>query len=364
MTVKRLSMVVLLLACGAVTSKTAPAQDAQIIGPARDTDPESARPITMMAPPTAETVRTRTLEWVARQAAGDRARLEEIGKLWALGEEPPAAEQLFQLTIQSFSLADAETLAFVQSCRLQRPTLLAPEATVLTRPEADPFYVANMSLYYGRYLVQRQMFEEALAVLEPIVIENVIDPASLLFHRAVCQHHLLLKGDGLATIAQLLKGVEGVPVRYTTLATLMQYDLEALKDRSLDEISRKMSDVERRLNLGRAGQKVQKKEDEIIATLDEIIKKIEDQQGGGGGGGGGQSNRSNAPANDSQVKGQTAPGKVDPKKFDKKGEWGDLPPRARARAKDLIAREFPAHYRAAIEEFTRKGANRAASPGK
>jgi hypothetical protein len=127
-----------------------------------------------------------------------------------------------------------------------------------------------------------------------------------------------------------------------------------------------MTDVERRLGLGRTGQKVQKKEDEIIVTLDELIKKEEEQNGGGGGGGpGGQQNRSSNPADDSRIKGATAPGKVDPKKFkSQQSEWGDLPERARAKAKDLIAREFPAHYRDAIDEFTRKAANRAASNGK
>lgn len=361
---------VLAAGCGLIAAlSVAEAQDERprqrVVGPQRFAAPEDARPVQLIAPPPADVVRTRTLEWVAQRVPEDKGRLEEIGKLWTWPDEPPSPEQLFELAIRSFCLADAETQAFVQSCALARPALLAPEARVLAKSDSGPFYLANLGLFYGRYLVQRQMFEEGLTVFEQTAVADVIDPAAYYFHKAVCQHRLLLKGDGLATIEQLLKGTEGVPVRYTTVATLMQYDLEALQENSLDEISRKMSDVERRLSLGRAGQRVQKKEDEIIATLDEIIKKIEDQQGGGGGGGAaGQANRSTSPANDSRIKGTTAPGKVDPKKFDKEGNWGDMPPRARAKAKDLIAREFPAHYRAAIEEFTRKGANRAASPGK
>ena len=35
-----------------------------------------------------------------------------------------------------------------------------------------------------------------------------------------------------------------------------------------------------------------------------------------------------------------------------------------AKAKDLIAREFPAHYREAIDEFTKKAANRPTASGK
>ncbi|MFN0055742.1 MAG: hypothetical protein ACKV0T_26665 [Planctomycetales bacterium] len=334
------------------------------IGPPQNMNPEANRALPLVAPPAPDSVRTRTLEWVAPRAAGNPERLEAIGKLWGLEDSVPSPEELFQRTIRSFCLADPPTEAFVAECGLQRPPLLAPAGTLLTAEDAAPFYTANLGLFYGRYLAQRQMYEEALAVLEPIPLAEVVDPASLLFFRAVCQHYLLHKAEGLVTIEQLLHATEGVPVRYTALAALMQHDLEALADNSLDEIARKMADVERRLHLGRAGEKVQKKEEEIITTLDEIIKKIEDQQGGGGGGAGGQSNRSDSPNNDSVIKGSTAPGNVDPKKFDKTGSWGDMPDKMRARAKNDIARQFGAHYGAAIDEYTKKAASRPAASGK
>ncbi|HEV3027533.1 MAG TPA: hypothetical protein VG457_08175, partial [Planctomycetota bacterium] len=182
----------------------------------------------LVAPPTAEVVRTRTLEWVVQRVGADKARLEEIGKLWGLAEETPSAQGLFDLTIQSFSQADEATHEFVKACNLQQATLLPPEAKVLDQAEAGRFYVANLSLFYGRYLAHRQMFEESLEVLNRTSIAEVVDPASLLFFKAVCQHHLLMKVEGLATIDQLLKNTEGVPVRYSTVAALMQFDLEAL----------------------------------------------------------------------------------------------------------------------------------------
>lgn len=332
-------------------------------GPLRRGGDITVKTIGPTAPPSADLVRTRTLEWVAQRGVADKMRLEEIGKLWAQADQTPSSEALFDLTIQTFALADETTRIFVDACGLQHAPLLPPEARLLEQADAGPYYLANMSLFYGRYLAHRQMFEEALEVLENATLSDVVDPASLLFFKAVCQHHLLQKTEGLATIEQLLKNTEGVPVRYSTVAALMQYDLESLRDQSLDEVARKMTDVERRLELGRTGQKVQKKEDEIIVTLDELIKKIEEQSGGGGGAGG-QSNRSNSPANDSVIKGSTAPGKVDPKKFKNAAEWGDLPPKARAKAKDQIAREFPAHYRDAIDEYTRKAANRPVAKGK
>ncbi len=87
-----------------------------------------------------------------------------------------------------------------------------------------------------------------------------------------------------------------------------------------------MSDVERRLDLGRGGKKVQDKEKEIIEGLEKIIKKLEQQgQGQGDGDGQGGGNNPDKPADDSRVKGQTAPGTVDPKKLSKNGGWGSLP---------------------------------------
>ena len=114
----------------------------------------------------------------------------------------------------------------------------------------------------------------------------------------------------------------------------------------------------------RGGERVQKVEEEIVARLDEIIKKIEAQQGGGGGGGGdgqGNSNSSGGPASDSRVKGSTAPGEVDERDIGRKSGWGSLPPKEQAKARNLIDRELPPHYRAAIEEYLRKLAKRPAT---
>ena len=325
--------------------------------------PVVVKKIGPISPPSAETVRTRVLEWTAQLGLTDAAKLAEIAKLWVWPDAAPSAEELFESAVASFAIADESTKRLIEQCDLRRSSLVPPEASELERESAGSFYGANLSLFFGRYLARRQMYEESLEVLQKISPVDVIDPASLLFFKAVCQHHLLMKVEGLETIEQLLRYTEGVPLRYSTVGTLMQYDLESLKEQSLDEVARKMTDVERRLDLGRTGQGVQKKEDEIITALDELIKKAEENQGGGGGAGG-QSNRSASPANDSVIKGSTAPGNVDPKKFKNNGEWGDLPPKSRAKAKDQISREFPAHYRDAIDEYTKKAAKRQAGSGK
>lgn len=146
------------------------------------------------------------------------------------------------------------------------------------------------------------------------------------------------------------------------VAKLMQRDLQETEEETLGSVSRLMRDSERRLDLGRGGQKVQKVQDEIVATLDDLIKKAEQQQSGGGGSGSGQnnSNQSGSPAEDSTLKGATAPGEVDQKELKKQGGWGSLPPKEEARAKNLLNKEFPVHYQQAVEQYFKKLANRRA----
>lgn len=232
----------------------------------------------LYAPPNADQVRARTLEWVAAHKVDEQSR-EQIAKLWVLQGETPPARVLLDKTIESFALADAETKTFVAACRLADAPLVPPEPKLLERDGMDEFYTANLRVFYGRYLAQRKMYDEALGVLSDVDPNQVIDPATCLFYRAVCEHQLLKKDEGLATIEKLLRNTENVPPSYSTVAALMQYELEALRDKTLDAISRKMRDSERRLELARGGKRVQTVQKEIIADLDEMIEKLEKQGG-------------------------------------------------------------------------------------
>ena len=314
------------------------------------------------APLPVDEVKSQALNWVAAQEVKDKSVLEKVGKLWASGDEARSRGSVFDSLIETFAVTDPESNALVSACRHDVATVLVPEAAVFKRDNLDQFHRANLSLFFGRYLAHRQMYEEALEVLAAVQVEEVVDPASYLFFRAVCEHSLLKKSDGLATLDKLLEKTSDVPTRYSSVAKLMLHDLQALREKSLDEVARKMSDVERRLELGRGGQKVQKIEDEIVATLDEIIEKLEQQQGGGGGNGSGNSNNPANGAQDSVIKGSTAPGQVDKKKIGTKSGWGALPPKKEAQAKNLINRKFPAHYGQAIKQYLKKLAKRRASP--
>lgn len=311
------------------------------------------------APPV-EDVQSATLQWVARVPVRDEAALNAIGTLWSDSAVLEPTDVL-DAVIATFAIADADVRRFVGRCDLaDGPLIPAPLDPLLERYESD-FFRANLTLYYGRYLTQRRMYDEALELLSRLDPQSVIDPASCLFYLAVCQHQLLMKDEGLATLTRLLENTEQVPVAYATVAELMKYEMESLKPKSLEEITRMMSDVERRLDVGQGGQKVQKREQEIVALLDEMIEKME--QSGGGGGGAASGNQPTAPAGDSNVGGATGPGEVDRKDIGDDNGWGALPAKEEARAKQLIDRNFPPHYREAIEEYNKKLSKRRAQPG-
>ena len=231
---------------------------------------------TVVAAPSATDTRVKVQHWVAAQGVTDKAVLQRIGKAWAFDKQPMSGGRVLDMVVDTFSSVDGKTKAFVASCQLEAGTPV-PDAGILEGKDA--FYTANMQLFYGRFLAQKQMYDEALELLGALETKTVVDPAGLLYFKAVCEHQLLKKAEGLATIRTLLENTTSGPLRYKTTAELMQHDLQALKKDSLAEISRKMKDVERRLGLGRGGQRVQKEEDEIVASLDAIIEKLE-QQGG------------------------------------------------------------------------------------
>lgn len=317
----------------------------------------------VFAPMKVDDAKSQVLAWAASQPNVAEDKQRELAALWAAGPSSEEADRLLDLVVRSFAAVDVDAAKLFAACNTSAPGLLPPDGAFLKQPGRDPFFAANLGLFYGRFLVERRMFDEALEQLKAVDPQRVVDPASLFFFKAVAAQGMLEVKPALEALDMLLKNVERVPVRYSATATLMEADLKGLEEKSLGEIARLMSDSERRLDLGRAGEKVQGVQERIIAELDEIIKKIEAQQGGGGGAGdgqGGNSNESSNPANDSSIKGAEAPGDVDKKKFSKDGNWGNLPGKDQAKAKSDLNRNFPSHYGRAIDQYFRKQSERAA----
>ena len=317
------------------------------------------------APRPADQVKQEMLKWLARRGVTNDNVVARITELWAPAAGAVPARQVFERLIQSFGLADPNIRQFVDACQPGGSPRALPKPAFLTQDESDEFLTAHLRLFYARALTQHLMYDEALAVFARIDPAHVVDPATCLFYRAVCEHQLLRKKEGLETLEKLLHKTEGVAEPYTQVATLMQDELSALDDQSLTGVSRKMQDSERRLDLARAGQRVQKVQDEIIVSLDEIIKKKQAQlnQQSQSGQSENNSNRSNGPAQDSMLKGTTAPGNVDKKNLKKPGTWGGLPPKQATEAESRLNREFPSNYRRAVEEYFKKLATKPAGKG-
>ena len=121
-----------------------------------------------------------------------------------------------------------------------------------------------------------------------------------------------------------------------------------------------MNDVQRRLDLGRAGKRVREQEDEIVSKLDKMIEQIEQQmaeqqqQQQPSQGDQQQQQGMAKPMEDSQIAGGGGPGDVDQKDIGKRDGWGNLPPAERQASLQRLTQELPSHYREVIEGYFRQ----------
>ena len=218
-------------------------------------------------------------------------------------------------------------------------------------------------LAIGRNLAQRRLYDEALETLTNLDVKQVCDPASLVFYRAVCQHHLLQKKECVTNVELLLERKTELPARFTQIAQLMVADIKPLKNDSLDEVARLMNDVQRRLDLGRAGTRVRDEEKEIVDKLEKMIDQIEQQikqqqqqqQQQQSGDQKQQQQQQGNPQEQSRLAGgPPGSGDVDQKDIGKRDGWGNLPPAERQASLQRMAQELPSHYREVIEGYFRQ----------
>jgi hypothetical protein len=283
-------------------------------------------------------------------------KASKIRDLWwqADGVTKEPADLLDRLA-NCLAEVDERVAKLVAFCgKSERPTSL-PDFSWLANSESPPLVRYNMRLYYARWLAENGYDDEAIEWTDGLQPADVVAPDMLLFYRAVASHRIVNADRADATVAELLQRSEELPTRYQKLAELMQQDLATLEDDSLDHIARRMADVRRRLDLGRAGDTVQVVEDGVVASLDRIIKDLEDQaqqqqsQSSSSGGA-----PSGTPMQDSRLAELKAPGKVDPKDIGDGADWGDMPDKQREQALQDVGREFPSHYREVIEEYFRR----------
>lgn len=304
------------------------------------------------APPAADAVRDALRTWLVERQA-DTAQRERFEAIWAA----PAGELLDRVAA-SLALGDEEARTVIEACSRPAPGGQAPVLAILRDEARPPIVRHNLRLLVGRWLVHEQLPDEAHECLSGLAPEDVADPVALLFYQAVAEQRLLNKEPALETIARLLERERQLPRRYASLARLMQADLAKLDEDSLDHIARRMDDIRRRLDLGKANTKTRSVQDGVIASLDKLIEEMQrqqQQQNQQAGIGRGQGQPTPAqPAPDSAPLAGRGPGEVTKKNIGQQSGWGNLPPKQRDEVLQQIGQEFPAHYRDIIEQYFRE----------
>lgn len=306
------------------------------------------------SPPAAAQVRGELETWLATQSLEENAK-QRIAAIWNPAVEVEGPE-LLDRVVETVAIALPAARQWVEDVRSDKVDESALKSPLITDEKSPGVVRDNLRLYLGQSWTQRAFYDEALEAFGALEPNQVADPASLLFYQSVCLHRLLQKDKCLPILSRLMENEAAIPRRYVTLARLMDADLRPLKPDSLDEIARMMDDIHRRLDLGRAGKRVRKEEDDVIAKLDKMIEEMEEQlkqqqqQASGQGGGSSPS----SPKQDSSPGGVKGPGNVDPKNIGGRSGWGDLPPKDRQEVLQQIGKDLPAHYRETIEAYFRK----------
>ena len=313
---------------------------------------ELERPPTWSIPSAAD-VQRRLTAWIDASAVPPAARAAAMAA-WAHAERP----DLLDRVVSACAAVEPRCAALVQDPDADRAWLAASDI--------HPFVHDAVRLWLGRECVRRDRFDEGLALLADLDLATAVDPAALLFHRAACQHWLLEADAAVESLDRLLERAGEIPVRYERVARLLRADIASLEEESLDHIARRMRDVTRRLDQGRAGLRTRTVQDGVIESLDKLIAKLEEQQqqcqaGGGGGGGAGRGGQGK-PMDDSRLADGKGPGEVTRRDLGGTDGWGNLPPHQRDEALQQIGREFPAHYREAIEQYFKRLAAGADTP--
>ena len=226
-----------------------------------------------------------TLHQMDAAAARDQAKkwLTDAGKfdakafdaIWA-AEEKPLVDKLADTFVLGNEHA-AKVMKLARDADAPPPENIP---SVLKDTKLPAFFRANLALAYGKALAGRKVYEEALEALKAARPEEVVDPASYLFHKAVAEHALMLKEQADDSVDRLLVDAADSPERYRMVAALMHFDMLTWKDKDLGWIARKMGVIKDRLDLTRGGKKTQTMQKEVVVRLDEMIKEIENKKGG------------------------------------------------------------------------------------
>lgn len=227
--------------------------------------------------PSLESARSQAQDWLKGVGKADDKTMKEFEALWNAQQDMP----LLTRVSSTLALGDADAAKLLDQARDTAAPAPTEVPALLKDAKRPAFFRANLGLAYAKALSNRRVHEEALDVLRQVKPDQVVDPGAYFFHRAVAEHALLLSTEALRSITAVIEDVADAPDRYKMVSILMLYDMRTWKDKDLGWIARKMNVIERRLELSRGGPQTQKMQKEVVARLDEMIKKLEQQNKGG-----------------------------------------------------------------------------------
>jgi hypothetical protein len=322
-------------------------------GPAPERKKEAITSFGVLEEMTPDAARAKALDWL-KEADKAGAHQKEFDAVWS------SDRSVLEKVADTFALGSPDAAKLLEEAR--DPATPAPTEVpaLLKDTKNPPFFRNNLALVYGRALINRRVYEEGLEALRAGRVEQVVDPSTYLFDRAVAEHALLLKEDANRSILRLLDDTVDAPERYRMVAALMHFDMLGWREKDLGWVSRMMNNIERRLDLYRGGPKTQDMQKKVVLQLDEMIEELEKQQqqqqqqanGKGNNGRPGKNIQASNPQRDSYGGDGGGPGKVDPRKFKELAEnWGKLPEKERAKALLDLTRDMPARHRELIENY-------------
>jgi len=306
----------------------------------------------------ADQARTQAEAWLKTTGKFDAEAFQAI---WSKAEAPVLDRVLATLEMGS---PEARTIL----AEARNATASAPKAVpaMLKDRNQNAFLRSNLALGFARSLASARVFEESLDALKLVTVDQVVDPSSFLFHKAVAEHGLTKKDEAVATIIRLIDDVLDAPDRYKMVATIMFIDMRGWSkdEKDLNNIARLMDNSGRRLDLARGGVQTQEIQKKIVFRLDELIKELENEKksncsGNGGNcpngskpGSGSGSGPPTSPMDDSKIATNGGAGTVDEKKIKALADkWGQLPDHERAKALQDITKDLPAKFKIVVEDY-------------
>src|SRR5262245_29017015 len=148
--------------------------------------------------PVSETVaRVQAYNWLKEQGKADGEIRKAFDELWA-NKDATILDRL----ASTFTLGSSDAKKLLDAANDFNAPAPTELPALLKDSTSSAFFRANLALAYAKGLSNRKVYEEALEVLRLFRPEQVVDPASFLFHKAVAEYALMLRSEANVTIAR------------------------------------------------------------------------------------------------------------------------------------------------------------------